>query len=61
MNKDTATTTSADPIVKIEILTNGILIGDAHHAVGKIMELEKSKADTLAALAPPAVKIIGIP
>lgn len=58
---DTTTTPAADPLVKIEILENGILIGEAHHAIGKIMTLEKSKADTLAALTPPAVKIIGIP
>lgn len=55
------TTTAADPLVKIEILENGILIGEAHHALGKIMTLEKSKADTLATLTPPAVRIIGIP
>lgn len=59
--KDDDTTTPADTLVKIEILENGILIGDAHHALGKIMTLEKSKADTLATLTPPAVKIIGIP
>jgi hypothetical protein len=47
--------------VKIQILENGILIGEAHHAIGKIMTLEKSKAVTLATLSPPAVKIIGIP
>lgn len=61
MAKKEDTTTTTDPLVKIEILENGILIGDAHHAIGKIMTLEKSKADTLATLTPPAVKIIGIP
>ena len=59
MAKDKSTTT--DPLVKIQILENGILIGEAHHAIGKIMTLEKSKAVTLATLSPPAVKIIGIP
>lgn len=62
MAKNTDTTTPpTDPIVKIQILENGILIGDAHHAIAKIMDLELSKAETLAALNPPAVKIIGIP
>ncbi len=59
--KEDTTTPATDPLVKIEILENGILIGDAHHAIGKIMTLEKSKADTLATLTPPAVKIVGIP
>lgn len=58
--KDDTTTPPTDPIVKIQILENGILIGDAHHAIGKIMNLEKSKADTLASFYPPAVQIIGI-
>lgn len=54
------TTTPGDPTVKVRILTNGILIGDAHHAAGKVMDLPKSKADILAGFAPPAVQIIGI-
>ena len=49
-----------EPIVKIVILTNGILIGDAHHSAGKIMDLPKGKADVLAGFTPPAVKIIGV-
>jgi hypothetical protein len=57
--KDT-TTTTPDPIVKVQILTNGILIGDAHHAAGKVMDLPKSKADVLVAFNPPAVKILGV-
>jgi len=55
-----STTAAPDPILKVEILTNGILIGEAHHAAGKIMPLPKSKADALAAFNPPAVRIIGI-
>lgn len=57
--KDKANTTP-DPTVKVQILTNGILIGDAHHAAGKVMELPKSKADILAGFTPPAVKIVGV-
>lgn len=53
-------TTTPDPTVKVRILTNGILIGDAHHAAGKVMELPKSKADILAGFTPPAVQIIGV-
>ena len=60
MKDTTDTTTKQDPTVMVQILTNGILIEDAHHAAGKVMPLPKSKADVLAAFTPPAVKIVGV-
>lgn len=45
----------------VEILINGIVIGEAHHAAGKQMHLPKSQVDALMALTPPAVQILGIP
>jgi hypothetical protein len=51
---------ATDPEVVVEILENGTLIHGCHHAAGKTMPLPKSKADVLASLTPPAVKIIGV-
>jgi hypothetical protein len=59
-NKEETTDTAADPILKVTILTNGILINDAHHAAGKLMSLPKSQVDILLSLTPPAVKVEGI-
>lgn len=58
--KDKPETPAADPILKVEILTNGILINDAHHAKGKVMDLPKSQADVLAKFSPPAIRVVGI-
>ena len=60
MKDKTETPAAADPLFKVEILINGILIDDAHHAKGKVMSLAKTKAETLAAMTPPAVRIVGI-
>jgi hypothetical protein len=62
MAKNTTTTTEGapDPILRVTILTNGILINDCHHAAGKLMSLPKSQVDVLLSLNPPAVKVEGI-
>lgn len=42
------------------VLINGIVIGEAHHAVNKVMTLPEAQAKALAALTPPAVRIDGV-
>ncbi|MBK1884100.1 hypothetical protein JIN85_16895 [Luteolibacter pohnpeiensis] len=52
--------TKNDPMVSIEILDQNAVIDNAHHAKGKVMQIEKSRADVLLAMNPPAAKIVGV-
>ena len=58
--EETTETAATDPMLRVSILTNGILINDCHHAAGKLMSLPKSQVDVLLSLNPPAVKVEGI-
>ena len=50
----------AEPLLICEVITHGIIIDGAHHAAGKTLPLSKARADALAAMTPPAVKVVGI-
>ena len=54
------TAAAAEPMLMVTVLVNGIVIGDAHHAAGKLMPVPKSKAEALAAMNPPGVRIDGV-
>jgi hypothetical protein len=54
------TATEAPAQLVCTVLVNGIVIGDAHHAVNKVMILPEAQAKALAALNPPGVRIDGV-
>lgn len=58
--KDLPTPAPTDPVMVVTVLTNGIVIGESHHAAGKTMRLPKSQVDALLAIDPPAVRVDGV-
>lgn len=49
-----------DPVVAVTVLIPSTVIGRATVAAGAKLKLAKSKADVLASLTPPAVRIDGV-
>ena len=54
------TSTSSDPLVLVRVLVTPTVIGDLRCAAGAELRLPKSEAETLGALTPPLIEIIGV-
>ena len=58
--KPTSETFVPEPIVLVRVIATTAVIGDLRCAAGAEIRITKSEAETLAALTPPLVEIIGV-
>jgi len=59
MSNPSKTSDAADPLVLVRVIITPTVIGDLRCAAGAELRIPKSEAETLAALTPPPIEIIG--